>query len=336
MVISNQDGITSVEISVLIVEDNSEQAISLARLVQNYPSIFEGEQSINGTNFEIKYRVNINGKFDFKHTDMFEGKYAYVDSLKYLNENIGQVDLILCDYYLGLKKGNDFLRMVYDLENRYSTRCYKVLHSVMPDYQKFQNQPHVNFIWDGKTKDVIHTITLPRFENDILMPILFGNPQVYSLVYNQRRKAEILFPKLKSAYRQIKGVPVFRILYMHSTEKKGNYNFYYLNELYEKEFGFFSKGSLSTYADALFIKVSDSLYINKLWYADDDSHGNRIKFLSKGDGIIILNINDITDSKRRKRSSHELSLSKHYKDLRDQEKSKSEFSDLILDKYFLF
>lgn len=333
MIISSHDGVIRVEISVLIVEDEIEQAISLARLVESYTSIFESLQSISKSSFEVKYRVLINGKPDFKPTDTFEGKYAYLDSLKYLNESIGQIDLILCDHYLRSQNGNELLKRAYELETICSRKCYKVLHSVKPEYQKFQSEKHVNFVWDAKTRVAIHTVTLPRFEERVLKPIFFGHPQIVDLLHAKAIEEEYSLTEKVFRDLTIRDV-IFRSLYMHSTKTVGNNHFYYLNDLFNIHTGHFSKQSLSTIAEyGLFIKVSDSLYINKLWYADHDVFSNRVKFITSGNNIFILDINKIAESKRTKKRGHEVSLLKYFSDL-VKRKDSAAFPDFTLDAYF--
>jgi CheY-like chemotaxis protein len=323
----NQDQQLSITISVLIVEDDWDQAFNIKKSVERYRSVYLDKSYLNKKPIEIEYKAVINGQENLLASD-FKGNLAFSMSIEYLNNISSNPDIILCDFDLGNKKGVDILRSVQEIEKAKNIRIYKVLHSVYPEYQKFQKEPFVDFLWDAKTREAIQKITLLNYEQSILTPILFGNPLVYERVYSSFTNYEFALKQNIFEKTHIRTIPVYRILCIYSIGR-GNNRFIYTNEAFEICEGGYN-GTISEYTseNLFFIKVSDSLYINKLWYADHNIPTECIKFIRQGGSLFTLKIDDITKGR-----SHDTGLTHHYSKIR-KEQIQSDFPEFSLDNFF--
>lgn len=320
------DSTLKVLLSVLIVEDDMDQAFNIKRAVEALVSLCEGKKSIGGYVIEVKYTVSINGITDLKRPE-FYGTSAFQNSKAFIESTIDTIDIALCDFDLGGSKGTDLLKYTQEMELKRNVRVYKVLHSVQSDYQKYQKESFVDFVWDSKTTEAICNITLAAFEKNILSTVLFGNPQVYELFYKSynsfsfRKKATMLSDEI------CRGVPVYQILYIYATGR-GNNRFIYLTDTLEVNENGYSGTIKEIAGNELFIPLSDSLYINKLWYADHDIISNQVKFITPGNKLHILDIGTI-----QKKKKHNIGLIKHISAMLGKNK-KPEFPDFCLDEYF--
>lgn len=302
MITELNQGVLQIKISLLIVEDKHDQAFSLAKTAATYNSIFNDKTDIHGNNLLIEYVPVINGNQNLEYA-YFKGNMAYAESMKYVKSGKGYIDIILCDHNLtgAQKDGDIFLQEVSALEKECNFRIYKILHSVLPKFQKFQRELYIDAIYDSKaTNNVI--VMLESFEEKILRQILFGNQEIYDLAYNKYREEKHIYAPNVETLTTYREVSVNKILYAHSAQKgvkREKYKFAYLQEDYSVS-TLHHYESLNEFDIELFFKPNRSIYVNKLWFADKDFLSNKIKFITKGNDIQILNIFEIFKNSKQK------------------------------------
>lgn len=316
----------SITLNVLIVEDDVDQAFNLKSAVECYKSIFQDKPNLKGYKIEVAYRAFINGEEDCKKED-FNGTAAFSNSCKVIEAGLLFFDIVLCDFNLGGAMGTELLKRVFEKEVHSGTRSYKILHSVQTEYQKYQKEHYVDFVWDAKTTKAIHDVTLREFEEKILMPILFGNPVAYNLFYKTFNNNSFKLLSNEQLHQQAKNISVYNILYIYAIGG-GNNRFKYLTETFEVEEDGYNGPIKEFTGNEFFIPISDALYVNKLWYADSKIIANQIKFITPGNNLHILDIGAI-----QKKKKHKSGLIKYIANLLSNKKQ-NEMPTFTLADYF--
>lgn len=313
------------QLTILIIDDDKYQAFNLQENIVNYKSLLNRKRDIFNREISVVYSVIINGTDNLKFEE-FDGSKAYNHSVKYLEENIKDIDIILCDYHLMGKEGSDFLKMVYIMEAQNGISIFKVLLSTGSEYQKHQQEKYVNYIFNSKDRDSVNSILFQYFEKNILNIKLMGNPLYYSTFYKEN-SGDILSKNDASTLIIKEEIQFIQMHYIHTTKMKENCYFSYLNSNYQIDEKPYSDSLIELNKKEIFFKVTKSLYINMLWYADYDVLKNRIKFISPTNKVCILDIKLLNDSRVQK-----ISLM----NLLNLLKTKYEFPDSHLNSFFKF
>ncbi len=284
-------------ITVLIVEDSFEQAIGIKNAVESYNSILNNKKDIFRNKMAIEYNTVINGKEELI-IEEFMSEEAFNNSLDYLKKHTNTVDIILCDFDLGIKKGNEFLSHAKELEKNSVNRWYRVLHSVGWEYQKFNDMSIVDFQFDAKNKEAIQEVILKTFEEKILITILFGNSTQYRLYYDIEVGNHFRILDRTNKYFRIAFERILAVFSTPGYHKR--FSVYYLSDDYSiKEIT--SEESLKDLKTSIsFVTIGRSLVVNKLWIGDVDIVLNKIKFLRHPNAQYVLNIHKEVAKKKHK------------------------------------
>lgn len=293
------NGNLCITINILIVEDNQDKAFALRRIIEGHQSCYNSKKSIHGNKLSILYSCCINGFKDMLYND-FNGNKAYVLSMEYVTQNVKNIDIILCDNNLheNDNDGNVFLSKISLLEKEFGVRIYKILHSIYPDFQNYQRMPFVDAIYNANQISKEDNMVIKGYEERVLKYVLYGNPGFYPLFYKPIIENE--FAVNEQLGRKSSNVLMEKILYVYSSYGRSNYQFKYLNDTYSIAEPLRSSIPISDFDNEWFFKVADSLYINKLWFAQKDFEDDKIKFITRGDEICILNIAKEFSSKKQK------------------------------------
>lgn len=298
MKVNVSNGTSQIILSVLIVEDDRDKAFNLRRIIENYSSIFNGWQDFNCNIIMVEYKCIING-IDNLTPILFNGGSSFQDSHVYIEKSGGELDIIFCDHELGsiLGSGDKLLQKTRDFEIANNKRIYKILHSVKSQFQNFQSEIYVDAIYDAKDEETIRTISMPVYEKKILKAILYGNPACYATLYKDDQ-----FTSTKLHITKIyKKIPLQNILYIYGGYKKENYYFAYFDDKYEIAIDHYGE-AMKVFKEnpALFLEIGRSLYVSKVWFADNEVIANQLKFISSGNQLHLLNINEVEKKNKQK------------------------------------
>lgn len=296
MKISKQGGKTLIDIQVLIVDDDSDQAFNLKRSIGKYNSLFLGKLDIFNREIVINYKGIINGKEDITE-DTFNGKRAYFDSIEYIEKYLDSIDIILCDFQLLDFDGNKLLQRANAIEVEKGVNVFKVLLSIYLKYQAFQKEVYVDYIIDAKDNDSINNILMKYYEEQILQGKLFGNPHSYSLFY-QNKSGKNTFLKREVSECTLKEFEHIHVYYVHSVGQRQNYKFCYLTDEYAINYDTFHTPMSEINHNDLFYMISDNLYVNKLWFADYDVIQNSVKLISPTNKMHIFSLIGLPSRKK--------------------------------------
>ncbi len=297
------DAVNEITVRVLIVEDSVEQALAIGNIIIGYTSKLDGIKDIFRNEIQVTYQVIVNGSVIEMETaeginrineaafrQNFRGTFDYINSMSYCILNPDGFDIVLCDYELSSKKGNEFLEEVYAKEIAKDKRYFKILHSVKGDKQQYQFSGYIDGIFESKSSDtLIENILLP-FENNIIIPILFGNPEEHPLNYSPTHNTRYAIKDAGDFFYD--KYHYNRIFCVYSAEKNRYFQPIILDENYSVKTGELSKNPIGELSPHHFVSFGQSLYVNRLWLSNHDVMNGKFHFIRPGTDLYTFKLQE--------------------------------------------